>query len=142
MAMDVVRVHHERIAKVVRGAGELAQHEHPVFLDPGGAVLVGDEVHAIAERRDEADVRRPVVSVELRGVQGAVEVVNGDPSREREAPIDVADQPVDLVLQVPVGLHRLPRGHHHLHEHGPLPQRRPAREEPAPRREALGTPFV
>ena len=57
IVVDVVRVHLQRFAHLGGGAGELAQHEDAVFVRPRRDELLGDEVHPVAERRDQHHVR-------------------------------------------------------------------------------------
>ena len=56
----VVRIDEHRVGQLVGGAGELRQHEHAVTVDVRRDVLLGDEVHPVAERRDEHHVTRAV----------------------------------------------------------------------------------
>ena len=64
----VVGVHDERLGELARGAGELAEHEHALFVVAGGDELLGDEVHAVVEAAHVADVRRPEVRVDGGGL--------------------------------------------------------------------------
>jgi len=57
---DVVRVDLQRFAHLHGGAREFAEHEHAVFVGAARDELLGDEVHPVAQRRDEHDVRRAV----------------------------------------------------------------------------------
>ena len=58
--VDVVRVDEQRRAQLVGGAGELAQDEHAVLVPARRDVLLRDQVHAVAQGRDEHDVAREV----------------------------------------------------------------------------------
>ena len=66
-----------RRAELVRGAGELGQHERAGVVEASGDVLLRDEVHAVAQRRDEHDVGREVQRDELVDRQRPVQVVDG-----------------------------------------------------------------
>src|SRR4029077_8407986 len=47
---DVVRVDQERaVGELGRGAGEFRQHQRPLLVEVGGAVLLGDEVHSFLQ---------------------------------------------------------------------------------------------
>ena len=62
---DVVRVDEERRLQLLGGAGELGEHERAGIVGVlGGDELLGDEVHAVVERRDEADAGEPVEAAE------------------------------------------------------------------------------
>ena len=66
----------------------------------GGDELLRDEVHAVAERRDEADVREPVVGEQQLRRDAAVQVVDGHLlARLREAPVDPSDELLDRVAR-------------------------------------------
>ena len=54
--LAVVRVDEHGVGQLVGGAGELRQHEHAVAVEAGRDVLLGDEVHAVAQRRHEHHV--------------------------------------------------------------------------------------
>ena len=62
---DVVRVDEERRLQLLGGAGELGEDEDAgVVGGLGGDELLGDEVHAVVERRDEADAGEAVEAAE------------------------------------------------------------------------------
>ena len=56
MLLDVERVDDERLGELRRRARELRQHQHAVLVDACRAELLGDQVHAVAQRRHEHDV--------------------------------------------------------------------------------------
>ena len=56
----VVRVDEHGVGQLVGGAGELRQHEHAVAVEARRDVLLGDEVHAVAQRCHEHHVARAV----------------------------------------------------------------------------------
>ncbi len=59
--VDVVGVHAHRLGEILGGTGELRQDQHAVVVHAARDVLLGDEVHAVAERRHQRDVGRGVV---------------------------------------------------------------------------------
>ena len=67
----------------------------------GGAVLLGHQVHAGLERRDQGDVRGPVVREQLVGLRLAVEIVHRHPARTAERAVDLPDQALDLRRAAP-----------------------------------------
>ena len=68
----------------------------PVPSDPGGHVLLGDQVHPVAQRGDHHDVGGPVERGQLGAVERLVEVVDGrlaDPPVLAVDPADLAARP-------------------------------------------------
>ena len=47
-AAGVVRIHDERVGQLVGGSRELAEHEHPILVDPARDEFLADEVHSVA----------------------------------------------------------------------------------------------
>ena len=68
-------IHDQGAVEVLRGAGELAEDQRSVEITAGGDELLGDEVHAVGERRDNERVGR----AEPRGHLDLVE--RGSPCR-------------------------------------------------------------
>ena len=56
VAVDVVGVADERLAQLVRGAGELRQNQGAPLVEAAGHVLLGHQVHPVPEGRDDHDV--------------------------------------------------------------------------------------
>ena len=54
----VVRIDDQRLGQLLRGAGQLAQNQHAVEVVARGDELLGDEVHPVVQRRDDAEVAR------------------------------------------------------------------------------------
>ena len=52
----VVGVDEHGVGQLVGRPGELGQHQHAVAVEAGGDVLLGDEVHAVAQRRHQHHV--------------------------------------------------------------------------------------
>src|SRR5262245_54073754 len=98
-ALDVERVAGKRLAQLLGGARELAEHEHAGSPERVLAhdELLADEVHAVAERRHHAHVGDAVVREELPRPHAAVEIVDGNVVAGcREAAVDPADDLLDL----------------------------------------------
>ena len=85
--VDVVRVHLDRLAHRLRGAGELRQDQDARLADLRGHVLLRDQVHAVAERCHQRDRRVAVEDGELLRVGGAVDVADRRPGRGAEAAV-------------------------------------------------------
>jgi len=107
-AVDVVRVHQECLPELIGCSGELAQHQGTRVVVPAGHVLLGDQVHAVAQRRDHSDVSGPEERGHLRTRVGSVQVVDGGGADPAMFAIDPADQQFDLVAQYAVLLDPLP----------------------------------
>ena len=54
--LDVVGIHEQRFAHAVGGPGEAGEDQHPRIADLARRELEGDEIHAVAQGRDERDV--------------------------------------------------------------------------------------
>ncbi len=106
--VDVVGVDHHGRAQLVGRARELAEHEHAVEVRAGGDVLLGDEVHPVAQRGHQHHVRGHVHRGHVASVEGVVLVGDGRPAQGCVLAVDAADGQLDLVAQLPVGLHPLP----------------------------------
>src|SRR5699024_6683045 len=123
-ALDVVRVDQQRLTELVRGAGELAEHQHPAQVVPGGHVLLGHQVHPVPQRRHQHHVGRPVQGHHLLLRVGVVHVVDRRAAPGAVLAVDVTDHLLHLLAQVPVLLHLLPAGTGHRHQssggHGDL----------------------
>ncbi len=110
----VVRIDEHGIGQFVGGTGELRQHEHAVAVDVRGRVLLGHQVHAVTERRDEHDVTGAVQRDEFVERERLVQVVDHRQTDAAVAPVDLADQSLDLVAFVLVVLDGFARRGGHL----------------------------
>ncbi len=114
---DVVRVDEEGRLQLLGGAGELREHEHArVVGGLGGDELLGDEVHPVLERRDEADPGLAVEAAERAAVIAAGEVADGHPVEVGIVGVDASGEAVEFLAQDLVGVHRLARGGGYLQE--------------------------
>src|SRR5262245_18544235 len=86
--LDVVGVHQQRIAKVVRGAGESAQDQDAVVIVARGDEFLGDEIHAVVERRDHAEVGEPVEGVDLAVIVMPLAIHDGLPAALAEIRVE------------------------------------------------------
>ena len=109
-------LHGEGLVQLVRRAGELRQHERAAEVVAARDVLLGDEVHPVAQRRDEHDVGREVERRHLLARVGVVEVVRRPVADRAELAVDAADGLLDLVAQVAVGVDALAARGRDLHE--------------------------
>ena len=55
--VEVVRIDDERLGQLARRAGERAEHQHAALVVARGDELLGDQVHAVVQAADVAEVR-------------------------------------------------------------------------------------
>ena len=68
--IDIMRIDQQSMpAQPPRSPGKFAEDEDSIVVDVSGTVLLGDQVHAIFERRNERNVRSAVKSDELAAVK-------------------------------------------------------------------------
>src|ERR1700720_336914 len=95
--LDVVGVHDQGAFEFLGGARELRQDEHAgVIRRLRRHIFLGDEVHAVAQGRDEADAGHAIKSGEDRMAHRFVDVA-------QRSPIDIAEFAIDaagLFLQI------------------------------------------
>ena len=140
-AVHVVRIDLQRLGKLPRGAGELAQHQHAVAVGARGDELLGDEVHPVAQRRHQHHVGCPVERHQVGLRQRAEDVVDRHPARRAESAVDPADEAVHQRPEILVGAHVGPRGDRHLHQTHPFPELGVRVEHPLVREEPAGDPL-
>src|SRR5204862_4867696 len=104
-------------------AGKLGQDEHALLLDAGGAVFLGDEIHAVFQRSHERDVGGAVIGQEIAAAQASVYVPDGHPTAwTHESAVDLADELLDLHLEIVVLRDIHAARHHDLDERHALAQ--------------------
>ncbi len=111
-----MRVHEHGLPQLVGCPGELAEQQDPFVVEPRGDVLLGDEVHAVAERRHEHHVGGEVEGDHLLARVSVMQVRDRLVVERRVVAVQAADGELDLVAQLPVGLDALARGTRDLHE--------------------------
>ena len=141
-AVDVVGVDQPGLPQLVGGTGELREHQGAVTLEPARDVLLGDQVHAVAERGHDHDVGGAVEGSHLVLGVRRVQVRDDGTTDPAQVAVDPADEAVDVVTEDPVLLDALARRRRDLDEDGVLDVE-PAvadqlAEGPQPRVDALG----
>ena len=119
-AVHVVGVDLPGLAQLGGRPGELGEHEGAVLVVAARDVLLGDEVHPVAVRRDDHDVGGAVEGGHLLARVGRVQVADHRAADPTEVAVDPAHQPVDLVAQDAVLLDLLARRGGDLDEDGVL----------------------
>lgn len=59
-SVHVVRIDDERVVQLLRGARHLAEHQHAVLVLSCRDEFLGDEIHAVVQRADDAEVSETV----------------------------------------------------------------------------------
>ena len=106
--VGLVGIDDERVVELFRRAGELRQHEHAgIVRILRGEILLGDEIHAVAQRRHHGDVGRAIETRQNRARIGTVDVADRRPGRVAESAVDLADESrhlgFDLAVLLDVG---------------------------------------
>ena len=119
-ALDIVRVDEKRFAELGRCTGKLANDQcaWPIFLTRH--ILFGNEIHAIAQRRDQGHIGPPQQRTDLRKWQIAVHVLHGGPGGGAVYAVDFPNQLFHLAPEVLIGSHLLARWHRNLDERDAL----------------------
>ena len=81
-----------------------------------GHIFFGDQVHAVVQRRDQADMRRTIEAGKRQLRKTLVEVADRKPVDLAMAAVDLADQRGKLGLKVAVGADIAARGHRNLQQ--------------------------
>src|SRR6266496_4609046 len=124
--------------ELLRRAGELAQDEHAIAVDTARAIFLRHEIHSILERRDEGDVASAVVREKIFTIEAAKMILHRQPGAGREAAVDIANQPIDALLElvIPGNLH--PARHDDLYQDHAAAQFRMTFQSGAKCAQALG----
>ena len=115
-ALRVIGIDHQHVVHLFVGAGEPREHQRAAVVDPGGGVLLGDQVHAVAQRRDQSHVGRAVHRDQIFLGLVLVAVVDGNATLAAETPVDTPDHLLDLLAQLLIDVHLGPRGGRDLDE--------------------------
>lgn len=94
--LDGIGVELQRVAQLQRRPGKLAQEQDAVLIEPTGHELLGDEIHPVVERADDAEVGKPVQGHHLDLVEIPLMVDHRLPFRGAPSPVDPLDELVDL----------------------------------------------
>mmetsp|Transcript_79543 Transcript_79543/g.143566 ORF Transcript_79543/g.143566 Transcript_79543/m.143566 type:complete len:227 (+) Transcript_79543:1240-1920(+) len=119
-----MRIDHDGIEELLSCARQLRENNgawHHVFHSWifRSYELLGDQVHAVDERRHQAAVRPRIQGCQLVEWHRSVNVYNRLMRHGGEVAVDIADAPVDLFLNVLVLFNVLARGHCDEHKDRP-----------------------
>jgi hypothetical protein len=113
-----VGVDDQRLLHLPRGAGEARQDQHARILRRlRGHVLLGHQVHAVAQRRDQGRPGRAIDPRQLVAAIAAIEVADRVVVHVGIGAVDPADQAVQPPAQVLVGLDLVARDRGDLQQH-------------------------
>ncbi len=91
-SLDFVRVDDQGAVELRRGAGKAGKHEDAgIFGILSGDILLGDKVHAVAQRCHQADMRRSEKPRQRGARIGAVDIADRRPRRLAVPPVDLTD---------------------------------------------------
>src|SRR5581483_695506 len=114
--LRIIRIDQQRVAQFAARTGEPAQDQDALFVVPRCNKLLGDEVHAVVKRRDQAQVRRPVISPNLAMRVVALEEDDRLPASRLESPVDAVGLGFNFPEQVMVAFDVSPAGLTYLDE--------------------------
>ena len=97
--LEIVRVHDVCTPQLGSGPREFAEDECSAPVAVTRHVLLGDEIHTVAERGDDHDVGPGVHRDEFFAIDGPVQVMHHRPAELPELAVDVSDLPFDVVSQ-------------------------------------------
>ena len=129
--LSVVGIHDEAPGgtEFLDRTGELTQNQHAPTVDRRRDELLRREVHAVAQRRRQHDVRRAVGGDEVGVREARFPIMDRGPTRGRESPVDIADHLIDVALVRAIHRHSLAGGHGDLVKNDAFVPRRVALEE-------------
>ena len=117
-ALEVMRVGEVCLAEFGCGAGEFAEHQCAAEVAATGHVLLGDQIHAVAQRGDQHDVGRDEERDQLVAGYRPVNVVHDRMADFAVLAVDVADLALDVFAHLDVALDALPAWRRELHQNG------------------------
>ena len=123
-AGDVVRVDDQRRLQLGSRTRELAQHQHAQLVGARGHVLLGNQVHAVAQRRHYHCVGGAVQRQQVVRAHAPVQQLDGAARGRAVLGIDATHQLVHVATQLAVGVDLLARRHGQLDEVHLAAQRR------------------
>ena len=78
--VDRKGVHQHGLVQLARRAGEARQHQHAAMVGARGDELLGDQIHAVVQRRHDAHRGRAVERGDLRRLAMLVDVDDRAPA--------------------------------------------------------------
>jgi len=102
--INVVGIDEQGVAQLARRSCELAEDERAPFIAPGRNIFLGDEIHAVVQRRDQAEIRGAIEGLDFLMAVLALEENDGLPVAVLEAPIDTIGLGFDLREQIVIAL--------------------------------------
>src|SRR5690606_21565659 len=104
----IKRVYDQRFVQLFSSTSEFRQNQNAWIVHGlGGDIFLGDKVHGIAERRDEAYLADAEEGGKRISRYRAVNVAHRGPVEVGEATVDRAGQRLQLLTDVDIGFHFL-----------------------------------
>ena len=103
--VDIVRVDDQRLLEILGGAREARQNKNAgISVVLGGDILFRDEIHSVAQRRDEANPTCTVKSGQRVAFDRSVNITHRRPVEVAELSIDCPRQRFKFVTDIDIGL--------------------------------------
>ena len=116
--LRVIRIDPDGVGQLHGCSGHFAEDQYARIAVLDGDVLLGHEVHAVAQRSDQSYVGDVVHGRQLLERKAVVEIADRRPVHRGVAAVDGADLLVDAGFQVGVGADPVARGNdHHRQRH-------------------------
>ena len=124
-SVDVIRIDQQRGVELVGRAGELRQHQHAgIVRILSRDIFLRHQVHAVVQRRDDADMRRTVESRQHVMAVALAEIADRRPVRLAVAAVDGGHQRREVGLQPAIRVDRIARRRRDLQQRDRALQRR------------------
>ena len=136
--VNVVGVDRDGFGQLLRRAGEFAEHEHAVIIDPGGDVLLRHEIHAVTQRRHQHHVRSAIQGDQALLGDRLMQIMDRHRRDRSVRAVDASDHFIDLAAERPVRRHLVARRHRDLDQPDAFPQCRVVGEQPFQRQQPSG----
>ena len=124
-----------------RGTGEPAQDQDPVLIVAAGHEFLGDQVHPVVQRADDAEPRQPMQRHHLDLVEVPLLEHDRLPRVGSPLPVDLFDQFFDLGIEPLILTNMTATGRSDLYEDQPAAILGPVLEEAVDGAEPLGDPL-
>src|SRR5579864_3617428 len=103
-AFDVIRIDEHRIEQLTSCASEPAKNQNSLLVMARSDKFLGNQVHAIVQSRNHADVCGPIIAQNLAMTEMPFQKDDGFPGTSLETPVDSFRFRFDISKQVMVTL--------------------------------------
>ena len=103
--VDIVRIHDQRLLEILGGAREARQNKNAgISVVLCGDILFRDEIHSVAQRRDETNPTCTVKSGKRFAFDRSVNIAHGRPVKIAELSVDCPRQRFKFVTDIDIAL--------------------------------------